>query len=51
VTVTAGPRTIPVRNPYTGEFDYEITPPTPEELARTCASLREAQMTWAAAPL
>ena len=23
---------LPVRNPYTGEVDYEITPPAPEEL-------------------
>ena len=51
MTVTAGPRTIPVRNPYTGQFDYEITPPTPEELAKTCQDLREAQVAWAAAPL
>jgi len=42
---------LPVRNPYTGEVDYEITPPTPEELARTCADLRQAQVKWAAAPL
>jgi hypothetical protein len=25
-------RKLPVRNPYTGEVDYEITPPTEEEL-------------------
>lgn len=30
---------LPVRNPYTGEVDYEITPPAPEELARICAGL------------
>jgi succinate-semialdehyde dehydrogenase / glutarate-semialdehyde dehydrogenase len=49
MTVTAeGSRTIPVRNPYTGEFDYAITPPTPQELARTCANLRAAQVKWAA---
>ncbi|WP_300608770.1 aldehyde dehydrogenase family protein [Trebonia sp.] len=46
-----GPRILPVRNPYTGEFDYEITPPTPEELAQTCTRLRAAQVTWGAAPL
>jgi hypothetical protein len=34
---------LPVRNPYTGEVDYEITPPAPEELARICAGLRAAQ--------
>jgi succinate-semialdehyde dehydrogenase / glutarate-semialdehyde dehydrogenase len=42
---------LPVRNPYTGEVDYEITPPTPEELAQTCGQLRAAQVKWAAAPL
>jgi acyl-CoA reductase-like NAD-dependent aldehyde dehydrogenase len=42
---------LPVRNPYTGEVDYEITPPAPEELATTCQDLRAAQATWAAAPL
>jgi succinate-semialdehyde dehydrogenase / glutarate-semialdehyde dehydrogenase len=42
---------LPVRNPYTGEVDYEITPPAPEELAKTCQDLRAAQVTWAAAPL
>lgn len=42
---------LPVRNPYTGEVDYEITPPTPEELADTCRQLRAAQVKWAAAPL
>ncbi len=52
VTAQAGrPRAIPVRNPYTGEVDYEITPPSPEELARTCQRLRDAQVRWAAAPL
>jgi acyl-CoA reductase-like NAD-dependent aldehyde dehydrogenase len=42
---------LPVRNPYTGEVDYEITPPTPEELTRRCDSLRAAQVKWASAPL
>ncbi len=46
-----GARVLPVRNPYTGAVDYEITPPTPEELARTCERLRAAQAGWAAAPL
>jgi acyl-CoA reductase-like NAD-dependent aldehyde dehydrogenase len=46
-----GPRVLPVRNPYTGELDYEITPPAPRELAATCASLRKAQSGWAAAGL
>lgn len=46
-----GARILPVRNPYTGVVDYEIIPPTPEELARTCDRLRAAQVRWAAAPL
>ena len=44
-------RTLPVRNPYTGEIDYEITPPTAGQLAGLCDSLRAAQVKWAAAPL
>jgi acyl-CoA reductase-like NAD-dependent aldehyde dehydrogenase len=42
---------LPVRNPYTGEVDYEITPPTPGELTGICDALRAAQPKWAAAPL
>ena len=42
---------LPVKNPYTGEVDYEITPPTPEELTELCDSLRAAQVKWGAAPL
>lgn len=51
---TGGPppgRKLPVKNPYTGEVDYEIAPPTPAELAELCDSLRAAQVKWAAAPL
>jgi succinate-semialdehyde dehydrogenase / glutarate-semialdehyde dehydrogenase len=43
--------TIQVRNPYTGEVDYEITPPAAEELAELCDSLRAAQSKWGTAPL
>src|SRR6185437_9717380 len=46
-----GRGSLPVTNPYTGEVDYEITPPTPAELAELCDSLRAAQVKWAAAPL
>ena len=42
---------LPVTNPYTGEVDYEITPPTAEELSGLCDSLRAAQVKWGAAPL
>jgi acyl-CoA reductase-like NAD-dependent aldehyde dehydrogenase len=47
----AGRRPIPVRNPRTGEFDYQITPPTNEELAELCGRLRKAQRAWGGAPL
>ena len=46
-----GRRVLPVRNPYTGAVDYEITPPVPAELARTCDRLRAAQREWGSAPL
>lgn len=46
-----GRTTLPVRNPYSGAIDYEITPPTPAELAGTCAALRAVQVKWAAVPL
>jgi len=35
-----------VRNPRTGKFDYEITPPTSEQLAEQCTNLRKAQINW-----
>jgi succinate-semialdehyde dehydrogenase / glutarate-semialdehyde dehydrogenase len=44
MSVQNGRVSLPVRNPYTGEFDYEITPPTPEELSLTCANLRAGQV-------
>src|ERR1700722_6631451 len=43
--------TLPVKNPYTGEVDYQITPPAAGELTELCGSLRTAQPKWAAAPL
>jgi acyl-CoA reductase-like NAD-dependent aldehyde dehydrogenase len=42
---------IAVRNPWTGEYDYEIVPPTAAELRTTCLRLRAGQKAWAAAPL
>jgi succinate-semialdehyde dehydrogenase/glutarate-semialdehyde dehydrogenase len=42
---------LPVRNPYTGQLDYEITPPSQAELTDICSSLRAAQVTWGGAPL
>lgn len=37
---------IGVRNPRTGQVDYQITPPTPDELAALCDRLRTAQVDW-----
>ena len=51
MTIPNGRVVLPVRNPYTGEVDYKITPPTAEELTRTCQDLRAAQVTWADSPL
>jgi len=44
-------RVIPVFNPRTGQIDYEINPPTAEELAGICGKLRFEQAAWAEAPL
>ena len=44
-------RILPVRNPRTGQNDYQITPPTAEELREICARLREGQKSWGSAPL
>jgi acyl-CoA reductase-like NAD-dependent aldehyde dehydrogenase len=46
-----GVRILPVRNPYTGVVDYEITALAPDELLRTCQRLRDAQVKWGAAPV
>jgi acyl-CoA reductase-like NAD-dependent aldehyde dehydrogenase len=42
----AAPDKIPVRNPRTGQVDYEFTPPTEAELAARCRALRAAQPAW-----
>src|SRR5262245_55918116 len=44
-------RTLPVRNPRTGEIDCHITPPTADEIAAICRTLREAQRRWSRRPL
>ena len=46
-----GRRVIPVRNPWSGEYDYQITPPTDEELKALCNTLRRNQKGWAQAGL
>ncbi|MEM9878958.1 MAG: aldehyde dehydrogenase family protein [Pseudomonadota bacterium] len=39
---------IPIKNPRSGEFDYEIMPPAPKEIAAIARRLRKAQPRWAA---
>lgn len=36
-----------VRNPRTGEYDYEIAPLSPEQLSEVASELRSAQLVWA----
>ena len=40
--------TIRVRNPRSGQFDYEFSVPEPDALARRAGELRAAQQGWAA---
>lgn len=44
-------QTLAVRNPRTGENDYEITVTTSDEIAEITARMREAQKDWRAAGL
>ncbi|NEZ61127.1 aldehyde dehydrogenase family protein [Adonisia turfae] len=44
--VTFDTVTIAVRNPRTGQLDYEMTPPTSEQLTTTCGHLRQGQQDW-----
>jgi acyl-CoA reductase-like NAD-dependent aldehyde dehydrogenase len=44
-------RTIRVRNPRTGTWDYTFAAPSDEDLASRCAELRRHQTDWAAASL
>ena len=39
---------IPVRNPRTGRYDYQIVPPDTDALDALCADLRAAQPAWEA---
>ncbi len=41
-------RNLPVRNPRTGQFDYQIAAPEAAELGPLAARLRTAQTAWAA---
>ncbi len=40
------PDMMDVRNPRTGEVDYQLEPYTPEQLSQVADSLRAAQMVW-----
>jgi succinate-semialdehyde dehydrogenase/glutarate-semialdehyde dehydrogenase len=44
-------RTIPVRDPRTGQTEFTFTPASPEEIAQKAARLRANQKVWAARPL
>src|SRR5690242_19754094 len=44
-------RSLPVRNPRTGEIDLHITPPTGDEIKAICEKLLAAQRVWARRPL
>jgi succinate-semialdehyde dehydrogenase/glutarate-semialdehyde dehydrogenase len=44
-------RILPVYNPRTGQIDYQITPPTPEEIAEICSRLRQSQKPWGNSPI
>lgn len=39
-------KSIEIRNPRTGKFDYVIIPPPPKLLAQQCNRLRRAQVRW-----
>ena len=43
--------TIQVRNPRSGQFDYEFVPPEPDAMQRRAGELRKAQTDWAARPV
>lgn len=49
--VDADARTLPVRNPRTGETDFLLPVSPPEEVAAKAARLRVNQRAWAAMPL
>jgi succinate-semialdehyde dehydrogenase / glutarate-semialdehyde dehydrogenase len=42
---------MPVRNPRTGEIDMHVTRASAEEIAATCARLRQAQEPWGRLPI
>jgi acyl-CoA reductase-like NAD-dependent aldehyde dehydrogenase len=44
-------KAIAVRNPRTGEFDYQLEPPDSTQLVDRCAQLRQAQVGWQASGL
>lgn len=48
---SSGARTLPVRNPRTGETDFDLTVSSADEVARKAQRLRANQPAWAARPL
>ena len=46
---TSAKHALPVRNPRTGEVDFELTPATAAEITALAGGLSRAQGTWAAA--
>ena len=45
------PRTLPVRNPRTGQTDFQMSVATPAEVATKASRLRANQVAWAARPV
>jgi acyl-CoA reductase-like NAD-dependent aldehyde dehydrogenase len=45
---TDGQRTLAIRNPHSGKYDYEITLPTTTEIIADCARLRSHSDQWSA---
>ena len=44
-------RTLPVRNPRTGQIDFELSVTPPDQIAAKAERLRANQRSWAAMPL
>ncbi|MEH7249454.1 aldehyde dehydrogenase family protein [Neobacillus niacini] len=41
-----GQNVIDIRNPRTGEYDYQIVPISQEDLVKRCIKMREGQVSW-----
>ena len=51
MSVPAPRKPLSVRNPRTGQVDFEITPASEPEIAATCERLRRGQAAWGCAPV